>query len=125
VTLVRRAAAFFLLSMVLACKREPAPVFGDPTGVQLSVDGTNIQVAVATSGGAGVTSSVNTVASGFHAAFKACPEAVALLKKSQGFRIQFAVEDGKAVAPDRLPSEAPVACVLKTLHGKSLFVGSY
>ena len=95
----------------------------------MSVEGTNIQVAVATSGGASngasVTSSVNTIASGFHGALKACPEAVAFLKKGQGFRIQFAVEQGNAVvSPQQIPKEAPVACVLKALHGKSLFVGS-
>jgi hypothetical protein len=129
VTLVRFATAFVLLLPVVACKREAAATFGEPTGLQLSVDGTNVQVAVATSGGtsngASVTSSVNTVASGFHGALKACPEAVAFLKKGQGFRIQFAVEQGKAaVAPQQIPKEAPVACVLKALHGKTLFVGS-
>lgn len=125
VTLVRFATAFVLLLPVVACKREAAATFGEPTGLQLSVDGTNVQVAVATSGGPGVTSSVNTVASGFHGALKACPEAVAFLKKGQGFRIQFAVEQGKAaVAPQQIPKEAPVACVLKALHGKTLFVGS-
>jgi hypothetical protein len=123
VTLAARfAAAFVLLLPVLACKREPAPTFGEPTGVQLSVDGTNVQLAIATSGGGGVTSSVNTVASGFHGALKACPAAVAFLKGGQGLRIQFKVQDGKVVAPDPLPKEAPVACVLTTLHGKSLFV---
>jgi len=122
VTLVRFATTFALLLPLFACKREPAASFGEPTGVQLSVDGTNVQIAIATSGGASVTSSVNTVASGFNAAFKACPDALVFLKKGQGFRIQFKVVDGKAVAPDVLPREAPVACVLKALHGKSLFV---
>ncbi len=121
VTLVRFATTFALLLPLLACKREAAATFGEPTGVQLSVDGTNVQVAIATSGGPSVTSSVNTIASGFHGALKACPEAVAFLKKGQGFRIQFAVVDGNAVV-DKFPSEAPVVCVLKALHGKSLFV---
>lgn len=124
VTLVRFAIAFVLFLPVVACKREAAATFGEPTGLQLSVDGTNVQIAVATSGGLSVTSSVNTVASGFNAALKACPEAVAIVKKGQGFRFQFSVVDGKAVAPDKLPSEAPVACVLQALHGKSLFVAS-
>lgn len=128
VTLVRFATAFALFLPLIACKREAAATFGEPTGLQLQVDGTNIQVAVATSGGANapsVTSSVNTVASGFHGALKACPEAVAFLKKGQGFRIQFAVEQGKAaVAPQQVPKEAPVACVVKALHGKTLFVGA-
>lgn len=127
VTLVRFATAFALLLPVLACKREAAATFGEPTGLQLSVDGTNVQVAIATSGGASngasVTTSVNTIASGFHGALKACPEAVAFLKKGQGFRIQFAVVEGKAVV-DKLPAEAPVACVLKALHGNTLFVGA-
>jgi hypothetical protein len=118
----RFAAAFVLLLPVLACKREPAPTFGEPTGVQLTVDGANVLLAIATSGGSGVTSSVNTVASEFHGALKACPDAVAFMKRGQGYRIQFKVQDGKAIAPDPLPKEAPVACVLKTLHGKSLFV---
>ena len=120
----RFAAAFVLLLPLPACKREPAPTFGEPTGVQLQVDGTNIQLAIATSGGGSVTSSVNTIASGFFGAFKACPDAVAFLKKGQGVRIQFKVQDGKAVVPAPLPKEAPVACVLTNLHGKSLFVAS-
>jgi len=124
VTLVRFATAFVLLLPMLACKREPAPTFGEPTGVQVSVDGTNVQIAIATSGGPGVTSSVNTVAAGFFGALKTCPEALGLLKRNEGFRVQFSIVDGKAVAPDQLPSNVPVACVLKALHGKTLFVAS-
>jgi hypothetical protein len=118
----RFAAAFVLLLPVLACKREPAAVFGEPTGVSFPVDGTNVTVAIATSGGSGVTSSAEAVSSGFFLALKGCPDAMTMLKAGQGFRVQFKMNGGKAEAPNPLPKEAPVACVLKALHGKSFFV---
>ena len=121
---VRLATAFVLTLPMLACKREPAPTFGEPIGVQLAVGGTNVQLAIASSSGSSVTSSVNTIASGFFGALTACPDAIALLKTGKGMRIQFSVVDGKVVKPDNLPSEAPVACVLSALHGKTLFVAN-